>query len=76
MYDHRESLVEGFTKRYNVHRLVWYEMHERMTDAIRHEKTLKKYLRQRKINLIERENPQWDDLFPALVSAVGIVRPK
>ena len=42
-YQHREELIEGFTKTYVVHRLVWYETHERMVDAIRREKTLKKY---------------------------------
>jgi putative endonuclease len=65
--EHREGLIEGFTKKYGVHRLVWYEPHELMTEAIRREKTIKKYPREWKINLIERENPYWDDLFPGLV---------
>jgi putative endonuclease len=64
---HREGLMEGFTKKYNVKRLVWYEPHERMTGAIQREKSLKKYPRDWKINLIERDNPGWDDLYPALV---------
>jgi putative endonuclease len=64
---HREGLIYGFTKVYAVHRLVWYELHESMTEAIRREKSIKKYKREWKINLIERENPNWDDLFPALV---------
>ena len=65
--DHREGLIEGFTKRYGLNRLVWYEPYESMVAAIQREKSLKKYKREWKINLIERENPDWDDLFPALV---------
>ncbi|HEY2707526.1 MAG TPA: GIY-YIG nuclease family protein [Caulobacteraceae bacterium] len=64
---HRSEEFEGFTKRYGVHQLVWYETHDLMTEAIRREKALKKYKRDWKINLIERENPGWDDLFPALL---------
>ena len=67
VFEHREELVDGFTKKYGVHRLVWYEPHESMIAAIRREKRIKKYPREWKINLIERENPNWDDLFPALV---------
>ncbi len=66
-YEHREGLIDGFTKRYDLHRLVWYEWHESMLAAIQREKTIKKYSRTWKINLIERGNPNWDDLFPALV---------
>jgi putative endonuclease len=65
--EHRDDLIDGFTKRYGLHRLVWYERHETMAAAIQREKTLKKYPREWKINLIERENPEWHDLFPALV---------
>lgn len=65
--DHRESRIKGFTKKYGLHRLVWYELHESMVAAIRRETSLKKYKREWKINLIERENPYWEDLFPALV---------
>ena len=50
-----------------VHRLVWYEIHESILSAIQREKSLKKYKRDWKINLTERENPYWDDLYPALV---------
>jgi putative endonuclease len=66
-HEHREGLVPGFTEKYHVHRLVWYEPHATMATAIQREKSLKKYKREWKINLIERENPFWDDLFPALV---------
>ncbi|MBV9994223.1 MAG: GIY-YIG nuclease family protein [Caulobacteraceae bacterium] len=64
---HRDGVFEGFTKRYGVKRLVWYEPHDLIVDAIRREKALKKYKREWKANLIERENPNWDDLFPALL---------
>jgi len=67
IYEHRNDLVDGFTKKYAVHRLVWYEIHESILSAIQREKSLKKYKRDWKINLIERENPYWDDLYPALV---------
>jgi putative endonuclease len=67
VYEHREGLIPGFTKTYGVKRLVRYEPHESMTTAIQRENSIKKYKREWKINLIERENPDWDDLFPALV---------
>ena len=64
---HREGRIKGFTKKYGVKRLVWYEPHERMTSAIQRESSLKKYSRAWKINLIEEDNPDWDDLYPNLV---------
>jgi putative endonuclease len=60
---HRQDLVDGFTKKYGVHRLVYYEMHETMDAAIRREKQLKKWNRAWKLRLIERMNPEWEDLF-------------
>jgi putative endonuclease len=60
---HKQDLIEGFTKRYGVHRLVYYEMHHLMPDAIRREKQLKKWNRAWKIRLIESMNPEWADLF-------------
>ena len=62
IYQHKESLVEGFTKKYYVHRLVYYEIHADIYEAITREKHLKKWNRQWKINLIEQKNPQWLDL--------------
>jgi putative endonuclease len=59
---HKEDLVEGFTKRYHVHRLVYYELHSDVYEAITREKRIKKWNRQWKINLIEQDNPQWLDL--------------
>jgi len=67
VWQHREGLIPGFTKTYHVHRLVWYEPHESMTAAIQREKSIKKYQRDWKISLIERENPCWDNLYLALV---------
>jgi putative endonuclease len=64
---HREGAIDGFTKRYGVHRLVWFETHETMTGAIQREKNIKKYKREWKVNLIERNNPDWHDLFPYLL---------
>ena len=61
---HREGLIPGFTKRHGLKRLVWYEPHDTMTVAIQREKSLKEWPRQWKINLIERDNPNWDDLYP------------
>jgi putative endonuclease len=63
---HREETLEGFTKRYGVKLLVWFEQHDDIASAIRREKAIKKYKRDWKINLIERENPSWDDLYPRL----------
>jgi putative endonuclease len=68
---HREGLLPGFTKTYGVKRLVWFEWHESIVPAIQREKSLKKYRRDWKLNLIERENPHWEDLFPALVREAG-----
>ncbi len=63
---HRDELIEGFTKRYGVKRLVSYEVIEDALLAIQREKSLKRWPRDWKINLIEHDNPRWDDLFPAL----------
>ena len=60
---HSQGLIEGFTKRYDVKTLVYYEMHETMPDAITREKRLKEWQRAWKIRLIESMNPEWLDLF-------------
>ena len=62
IWQHREEVVRGFTSRYGVKRLVWFEVHETMESAIRREKTIKRWHRQWKIELIELENPTWRDL--------------
>ena len=68
--DHREGNGSRFTSRYGVDRLVYFEAFSNIADAIQREKSLKRYRRQWKINLIERENPDWRDLFPALLALV------
>jgi putative endonuclease len=60
--------VEGFTNRYGVHDLVWYEIHVDMIHAILREKQLKKWSRAAKVRLIEKNNPEWLDLWQELVS--------
>ncbi len=59
---HRDGAFDGFTSRYDVHRLVWYEVADTMDAAIAAEKRIKKWPRQWKLNLIERDNPEWTDL--------------
>ncbi len=63
VYAHREKLAEGFTKKYGVARLVYFEQHSDIEAAIRPEKRLKKWNRAWKIKLIEENNPNWDDLY-------------
>lgn len=67
VWQHRNHLVEGFTKRYGVSRLVWFELHETMASAIRREKAIKEWKRAWKIQLIEETNPEWVDLFESLL---------
>ena len=62
VWQHRESVAKGFTERYGVKRLVWFEVHETMESAIRREKSIKRWQRQWKIDLIETNNPTWRDL--------------
>jgi putative endonuclease len=64
---HKNDIVEGFTKKYGVHRLVYYEMHPEMTSAIMREKQLKKWNRSWKLELIESKNPEWNDLWNDIV---------
>jgi putative endonuclease len=69
VYEHKEGLADGFTKKYLVHNLVYFEQHSDIEAAIRREKRLKKWNRPWKIQLIEESNPNWIDLYP------GIARP-
>ena len=63
VYEHRNGLIPGFTKKYIVHTLVYWEQHTEIREAIRREKQLKKWNRAWKIELIEKENPDWSDLW-------------
>jgi len=58
--------IPGFTAKYGVDRLVWFETHERLEGALIRERQIKKWKRDWKVNLIERENPHWADLYPSL----------
>ena len=66
VWEHKNDLIEGFTKRYRVHHLVWYELHDSMESAIIREKRLKNWKRKWKLNLIESHNPEWNDLYHML----------
>ncbi|MFV9644218.1 MAG: GIY-YIG nuclease family protein [Desulfobacterales bacterium] len=61
IWEHKNNMVEGFTKRYGVHQLVWYEVHESMESAIEREK------RKWKLKLIESTNPNWQDWYNTIV---------
>ena len=67
IWEHKNDMVEGFTSRYNVHRLVWYELHKSMESAITREKRLKSWKRKWKLELIENSNPEWFDLYDTIV---------
>jgi putative endonuclease len=67
IWEHKNNVVEGFTKRYGIHTLVWYELHESMQSAIEREKKLKEWKRGWKLELIEAGNPNWHDLYETIV---------
>ncbi|TQF37669.1 GIY-YIG nuclease [Bradyrhizobium sp. UNPF46] len=65
-YEHKSKVVAGFSKRYSVDRLVWYEIYDDPITAITREKELKKWRREWKIRLREEKNPEWIDLYPQI----------
>ena len=67
VWEHRSDSVDGFTSRYCVHMLVWFEQHDCMESAIAREKAIKEWKRLWKLELIERGNPEWRDLFADIV---------
>jgi putative endonuclease len=67
--EHKLKLAEGFTKRYDVTRLVYFEVFDQIEPAIQREKRLKKWPRARKISLIEKDNPDWNDLYPGIAGS-------
>ena len=67
VWQHKNHVVEGFTKKYGVDRLVWYEPHHTMESAIRREKAMKEWKRAWKLALIEKTNPGWEDLYEGLL---------
>ena len=66
-WQHKNEVIKGFTEKYSVHLLVWYEVHENMESAISREKALKKWNRIWKLRLIEQFNPEWQDLYEQLI---------
>lgn len=62
LYEHKNRLVDGFTKKYNIHTLIYYEIYTTAIDAIEREKQLKRWSRSKKIDLIKRANPQFHEL--------------
>ena len=67
VWEHKNNVVEGFTRRYGLHRLVWYEVHETMESAIVREKRIKSWRRIWKLELIEAANPDGEDLYDAIL---------
>ncbi|UFH58199.1 GIY-YIG nuclease family protein [Sulfurovum mangrovi] len=67
IYEHKNSLAEGFSKRYHIYKLVYYEVYDGIEEAIKREKQLKKWNRQWKVDLIEKENPEWNDLYRNII---------
>jgi putative endonuclease len=71
VYEHRNSLVGGFTAKHRVHKLVYFEIFDDVLEAITREKRLKRWHRDWKIELIEKNNEDWDDLWPSLAAGGG-----
>jgi putative endonuclease len=71
VWRHKNLTHEGFTKKYRVHTLVWYELHPTMETAIRREKEIKNWRRKWKLEMISNSNPTWDDLYPAISGATA-----
>ena len=70
MYEHREGVFHGFTRKYGVTRLVWFEAHESVAAAYRREQSIKRWRREWKLALIEKSNPQWRDLYDDVTSNI------
>ena len=68
IYEYKQGLVEGFTKKHTIHALVYYEVVNDVNSAITREKQLKRWNREWKINLIEKDNPGWKDLYKGLIN--------
>jgi putative endonuclease len=67
VYEHRSGFVKGFSKQHDLGHVVWYEAHEDVIAAIEREKKIKKWRRDWKINLVQAENPHWNDLYESIV---------
>ena len=64
---HNQKMLPGFTSRYDIRRLMWFECYDGLTEAITREKEIKKWRRDWKIALIEKDNPDWKDLYPEII---------
>jgi len=71
VWEHKAGMIDGFTKRYNINKLVYQEDYESIRDAIAREKQLKGWLREKKVSLIESGNPEWDDLAATWYTGIG-----
>ena len=71
VYEHKNEVIDGFTRKYGIHVLVYYEKHLSVESAIRREKRLKSWKRQWKLELIEKDNPQWLNLYPNITGSCG-----
>jgi putative endonuclease len=67
VWEHKNNFVEGFTKKYSVHQLVWYEWHDNIESAVKRERQIKEWKRNWKLELIEQLNPNWHDLYDDLI---------
>ena len=67
IYEHRGGFVEGFSNQHDLGRLVWFEAHKDVKSAIEREKKVKKWRRDWKVNLVQTENPTWDDLYQSIL---------
>jgi putative endonuclease len=66
-YEHRTGSIEGFTRRYGLKRLIWFERHDEIMPAIQREKNIKNWPRAWKVRLVETMNPEWEDLYATLL---------
>jgi putative endonuclease len=67
VFEHKSNVVEGFTQKYNIHNLVYYEVYTDINNAIQREKNIKKWNRNWKIKLINTKNPEWNDLYEVII---------
>lgn len=71
VYEHKQYLIEGFTSKYRVHNLVYYECSSNIHSALQREKQIKKWNRKWKLELIEKKNPEWNDLYEDIIESPG-----
>jgi putative endonuclease len=73
-WEHKNAVIPGFTQRYGVHQLVWFESHPTVASAIKREKCIKEWKRKWKLELIGKDNPEWQDLYAAITELNSIVK--